>query len=31
VLLVAFWLAAAGRLLVRAHRPREEGRGLRMR
>jgi hypothetical protein len=31
VLLVALWVAAAAWLLVRAHRPREEGRGLRMR
>ena len=31
VLLVAFWLAAAGRLLVRARSPRESGSGLRMR
>ena len=31
VLLVAFWLAAAGRLLVRARSPRESGHGLRMR
>ncbi len=31
VLLVAFWLAAAGRLLVRARSPRESGTGLRMR
>ncbi|WP_310527801.1 hypothetical protein, partial [Nocardioides sp.] len=31
VLLVAMWVGAAGWLLVRARRPREEGRGLRMR
>jgi hypothetical protein len=31
VLLVALWVGCAGWLLVRAHRPREEGRGLRMR
>lgn len=31
VLLVAMWVGAAGWLLVRAHSPREEGRGLRMR
>jgi len=30
VLLVAFWLAAAARLLLRAHSPREQGQGLRM-
>ena len=31
VLLVALWVGAAGWLLLAAHRPREEGRGLRMR
>lgn len=31
VLVVALWAGAAGWLLVRAHRPREEGSGLRMR
>ncbi|HSO65295.1 MAG TPA: hypothetical protein VLQ78_09365 [Ornithinibacter sp.] len=31
VLLVALWVGTAGWLLLRAHRPREEGRGLRMR
>jgi hypothetical protein len=31
VLVVTLWAGAAGWLLVRAHRPREEGRGLRMR
>jgi hypothetical protein len=31
VLLVAFWVCAAARLLLRAHSPREQARGLRMR
>ena len=31
VLLVALWVAAAARLLLRAHSPREQGQGLRMR
>ena len=31
VLLVAFWVGAAARLLLRAHSPREQARGLRMR